>query len=130
LKSRRFKSPRQSLKLSTGNCGLGKEQECRIPHPERPWLGVCPEITCGINKMKLLRRIACDDFRVVIGATSKATMLFEINRCANYVPIPKQMRCTPYQGFLKPKITGHGSEFVIDHVWNKRDGAIPEDTLL
>ena len=104
-------------------------QECQIPHPERSWLGVQREITCGINEMKLFWPTPCRDFRVGHRAASKATMCFEIKRYANYVPIPKQMRCTPYQGFGQPRITGHGLGVLEVHVWNKQDGAIPADTL-
>ena len=61
--------------------------------------------------------------------TSKATMCFEISRYANYVPIPKKMPCTPYQGFGEPKITGHGLGFVSDQAWSQQDRAIPAHTL-
>ena len=61
------------------------------------------------------------------GATSKATMCFVINRYANYVPIPKKMLCTPYQGFGEPMITGPGWNHVKDNVWKQQDGAIPAD---
>jgi hypothetical protein len=60
--------------------------------------------------------------------TSKATMCFEINRYANHVPIPKQLRGTPYQGFGEPKITGRGRQYVNDHVWNQQDGSFAVDT--
>ena len=83
----------------------------------------------GINKMELFRPVPCGDSRAGHGATNKATMCLEINRCAIYVPIPKQMRCTPHQGFGKPKATGHGWKCVSYHVWNKRDGAISANVL-
>ena len=61
--------------------------------------------------------------------TSKATMCFEIKRCANYVPIPKQMLCTPYQGFGEPKITVSGWEYANYDVWNEQHEAILADSL-
>ena len=75
-----------------------------------------------------IRPVAMRDFLTGLQATSKATMCLEINRYANYVPVPKQMRCTPYQGFGDPKITGHRLQFVSDHAWNQRDGAVLADT--
>jgi hypothetical protein len=57
-------------------------------------------------------------------------MCFEINRYANYVPIPKQTRCTPHQGLGEPKVSGSDWECDDDHVWNQQDEAIPADHLL
>ena len=67
------------------------------------------------------------DFVSCKQATIKATMCFEISGYANYVPIPKQMRCTPYQGFGEPKITGPRWENGSDNVWNQEDEAVPAD---
>jgi len=54
-------------------------------------------------------------------------MCFEINRYANYAPIPKQMLCTPHQGFGEPKIASHGWECISYNLWNQQDGAVPVD---
>jgi len=59
--------------------------------------------------------------------TGKATMCFEINRYANDIPIPKQMLCTPYQGFGEPKITSHGWECISYRLRNQQDEAVPVD---
>jgi len=83
----------------------------------------------GINRMKLFWRAPGGDSRAYQRATSKATMSSEINRNIKYVPIPKKMRCTPYQGFEELKVTSHGWERVSDHVWNQQDGAISADKM-
>ena len=54
-------------------------------------------------------------------------MCFRIKRYANYVPIPKQLLCTPDQGLEELKTIGHGWQCDDDHVWNQQDGAGPED---
>ena len=56
-------------------------------------------------------------------------MCFEINRHSNYAPIPTQMRSTPHQGFVEPKITCSGWEYDSDQVYNQQDGAILAATL-
>jgi hypothetical protein len=60
-------------------------------------------------------------------ATSKATMCLEINRYANYVPMPKKIRSTYNQGLSEPKITGPGWEHANHHVWNQQDESIPAE---
>ena len=99
------------------------------PAPQRPWFGIMPYIACGINTMELFRRTGRRVFQAFIGATNKATMCFEINRCANYVPIPKQMLCTPYQGFRKPKITGFGLGSVSNNMLNQQHAGISVDNM-
>jgi len=77
------------------------------------------EIARGINKMELFRRIHCGNLLAGLQATSKATMCLEINRYENYVPIPKQTWCTPYQGLGEPKITGLGWDHAVYNIWNQ-----------
>jgi len=78
--------------------------------------------------MELYRGMPIHDFMAWQGATNKPTMCLKINRYANYVPIPKQVRCTLYQGLGEPRITGPGSENSNDQPWNQQDGTIPEET--
>ena len=56
-------------------------------------------------------------------------MCFEISRYGNYVPIPRPIRSTSYQGLGEPKITRSGWDNANDHVWNQQDEAIPAATL-
>ena len=105
--------------------GLGTNPECALKSTDG--------FLTSVSRIQVKRRTGCPRPRrreSGLRATSKATMCFEINRCANYVPIPKQIRSTPHQGFGEPKITGPGWEYFNDEPWNQQDEAIPTDSLL